>query len=56
MLVLIIILILLLGPGGFWFGNQLGGPVWGGGISLGTILLIMLIGYLLGGLPLHVIR
>jgi hypothetical protein len=44
-LLLIVVLLLLFGGGGF----ALGGPRWGG-ISVGTILLIVLIVYLLGGL------
>jgi hypothetical protein len=49
MLILIIILILLFGSGGAWYGTNRFGPGGGFGISLGTILLILLIAYLLGG-------
>lgn len=45
LIVLIIILLLLFGGGGFY----LGGPMVGGGL-LGTILVIALIVYLMGGL------
>jgi hypothetical protein len=46
-LLLIILLILLLGGGGF--GYHTWGPI-GGGISVGTVLVIILVLYLLGAL------
>jgi hypothetical protein len=51
MLLLIIILILLFGGGGGYYGYGRWGYRGGFGISLGTILLIVLIVYLLGALP-----
>lgn len=42
---LVVILILALGGGG-WAWNA-GGPIWGGGIGIGGLLLIVLIIYLL---------
>ena len=49
MLILIIVLLLFGGIGGGWYGHQNYGPWGGGGIGLGTILIILLIAYLLGG-------
>lgn len=43
LILIIVILVLLFGGGGFW----LGGPR-GGGVSLGAVLLILLVLYLLG--------
>ncbi len=48
MLILLIILILLLGGGGGYYGHSRWGYGGGAGISLGTILLIVLVAYLLG--------
>jgi hypothetical protein len=48
MLLLIIILLLVFGGGGGYFGYSRWGARGGGGIGLGTILLILLIAYLLG--------
>lgn len=48
MLLLIIVLILVFGLGGGYYGHTLYGPVGGTGIGLGTVLLIVLILYLLG--------
>ena len=49
MLLLLIVLILLFGGGFGYWGHQNYGP-WGGpGIGLGTVLLILLIIYLVGG-------
>jgi len=48
-LLLIIILILVFGGGGGYYGHSRWGPSGGAGIGLGTILLILLIAYLLGG-------
>ena len=50
MLLLLIVLILLLGGGGGYYGYGRWGYGGGTGISLGTILLIVLLFYLLGGL------
>ncbi len=50
MLILIIILILLFGGGGGYYGHSRWGPTGGAGVGLGTILLILLIVYLVGGL------
>lgn len=49
MILLIILLILLFGGGGGYWGNAQYGPFWGGGISLGTIILILLIWYIVRG-------
>jgi hypothetical protein len=51
MLLLIILLILLLGGGGGYYGYGRWGYGGGAGISLGTILLIVLLFYLLGAFP-----
>jgi hypothetical protein len=48
MILLIIILILVFGLGGGYYGHTRWGPRGGAGISLGTILVILLIAYLLG--------
>ena len=50
MLLLIIILLLLFGGGGGYYGYGRWGARGGTGIGLGTILLIVLAVYLLGGL------
>jgi hypothetical protein len=50
MLILIIVLILLFGGGGGYYGHTRWGPSGGLGIGLGTILLILLIAYMVGGL------
>ena len=47
-LIIIILLVLLLGGGGGYYGHSRWGVGGGAGISLGTILLILLIAYLLG--------
>jgi hypothetical protein len=49
MLLLIIVLILLFGFGGGYYGHTRWGPSGGFGIGLGTILVILLIAYMLGG-------
>ena len=49
LIVLIIVIILLAGGGGYW-GHSRWGYSGGAGIGLGTILLILLIVYLMGGL------
>jgi hypothetical protein len=48
MLLLIIVLLLVFGGGGGYYGHSRWGYGGGAGISLGTILLILLIAYLLG--------
>lgn len=48
MLLLIIILILVFGGGLGYYGHTAYGPWGGGGIGLGTILLIFLICYMFG--------
>jgi hypothetical protein len=53
MLLLIIILILLFGGGGGYYGHTRWGPTGGAGVGLGTILLIILIVYMLGLVPLR---
>jgi hypothetical protein len=53
MLILIVILLLLFGGGGGWYGYNRSGPWGGAGIGLGTILVICLIVWLLGGFPMH---
>jgi hypothetical protein len=50
MLLLIIILILIFGGGGGYYGHTRWGPSGGFGIGLGTILMIVLIVWLVGGL------
>jgi hypothetical protein len=48
MLMLIIILLLIFGLGGGYYGHTRWGPRGGAGIGLGTILLILLIAFMLG--------
>lgn len=48
MLILLIVLIIVLAAGGGYWGNSRWGYGGGAGVSLGTILLILLIAYLLG--------
>jgi len=48
MLILIIVLLLVFGLGGGYYGYSRWGMRGGGGIGLGTVLLIVLVGYLLG--------
>jgi hypothetical protein len=48
MLLLIVILVLIFGLGGGYWGHRTWGPGGGAGVSLGTILIILLIAYLLG--------
>lgn len=48
MLLLIIILVLLFGLGGGYYGHARWGPTGGAGTGLGTILVILLIAYMLG--------
>jgi hypothetical protein len=49
MLILLIILILLFGGGGGYYGHTRWGPGGGASIGLGTVLIVFLIAYLLGG-------
>jgi hypothetical protein len=51
MLILLIILLLLFGGGGGYYGYGRWGYAGGAGIGLGTILLIVLLVYLMGGAP-----
>jgi len=48
MLLLIIILLLVLGGGAGYYGRTRWGNGGGAGVSLGTILVILLVAYLLG--------
>jgi hypothetical protein len=48
MLLLIIILLLLFAGGGGYYGYNRWGSRGGAGISLGTVVLILLVAYLLG--------
>ena len=48
MILLIVILIIVFGLGGGYYGHERWGPAAGGSIGLGTILLILLVCYLLG--------
>jgi hypothetical protein len=50
-LLLIILLVLLFGFGGGYYGHTNWGPYYGGGFGLGTVLVILLVLYLLGVLP-----
>ena len=49
-MILLLILVLLLGGGSGFFGYSRYGWAGGGGISLGTVALIVLLFWLLGGL------
>ena len=49
MLILLIVLLLLLGGGGGYYGHSRWGYGGGAGIGIGSILLILLVVYLLGG-------
>jgi hypothetical protein len=48
MLLLIIILILVFGVGGGYWGHTQWGPSGGAGVGLGTVLVILLVCYMLG--------
>jgi len=48
-LILIILLVLLLGGGGGYYGHSRWGYRGGAGVGLGTILLVLLIIYIVGG-------
>jgi len=50
MLLLLIILLLVLGGGGGYYGHSRWGYRGGTGIGMGTILLVLLVVYLAGGL------
>ena len=50
MLIVLIILLLLLGGGGGYYGHSRWGYAGSGGIGLGTILLIILVFWMLGGI------
>jgi hypothetical protein len=49
MLILLIILLILFAGGGGYYGHSRWGPSGGAGIGLGTILIVLLVVYLLGG-------
>jgi hypothetical protein len=49
-LIVLILLVLLLGGGGGYYGHSRWGAGGGAGISLGTVLLIVLAVYVLGGI------
>ncbi len=48
MLILLIIVIVLLAAGGGYYGNSRWGYGGGAGVSLGTVLVVLLLAYLLG--------
>jgi len=48
MIILLIVLLLVFGVGGGYYGNSRWGRGGGAGIELGTILVILLIAYMLG--------
>jgi hypothetical protein len=48
MLILLIILLLVLGGGGGYYGHSRWGYGGGAGISLSTILVVLLVAYMLG--------
>jgi hypothetical protein len=50
MLILLIVLLLVLGGGGGYYGHSRWGYAGGAGIGLGTILLILLVVFMLGGI------
>ena len=50
MLILLIILLLLFGAGGGYYGHSRWGYGGSAGIGLGTVLMIVLVVYLLGGI------
>ncbi len=50
MLLLIIVLLLIFGAGGGYYGHTRWGYRGGAGVGLGTILLVVLVVYLLGGI------
>ena len=48
LILLIVVLVLVLGGGGGYYGHRRWGYAGGGGIGLGTVLLILVVCYLLG--------
>ena len=50
MLILLIVLIILFGGGGGYYGHSRWGPSGGARVGLGTVALIVLLVYMLGGL------
>ena len=50
MLILLIVLLLIFGAGGGYYGHSRWGYAGSGGISLGTILLLLLVFWMLGGI------
>ena len=50
MLLLLIVLLLVFGGGGGYYGHTRWGYRGGAGVGLGTILLVVLVVYLLGGI------
>jgi hypothetical protein len=50
MLILLIVFLLLLGGGGGYYGHSRWGYRGSAGVGLGTILLILLVVYMVGGL------
>lgn len=48
MLLLVIILLLVFGLGGGYYGHSRWGPTGGAGTGLGAVLVILLIAYMLG--------
>jgi TRAP-type C4-dicarboxylate transport system permease small subunit len=47
-LLLVIVLVLIFGVGGGYYGHRRWGTSGSAGIGLGTVLLIILVGYMLG--------
>ena len=52
MLILLIILLILFAGGGGYYGHSRWGPSGGAGVGLGTILIVLLVVYLMGGVHL----
>jgi hypothetical protein len=52
MLILLIVLLLVLGGGGGYYGHSRWGYGGGAGVGLGTILLILLVAFMVGGVHL----
>ena len=48
MLILLVLVILLLAAGGGYYGSSRWGYGGGAGVSLGTVLVILLVAYMLG--------
>lgn len=53
MLLLLIVLLLVFGGGGGYYGHNRWGGRGGAGVGLGTILMVILIFYALGALPIR---